>query len=201
MHLHFFKFKKLNFDYSILGRLIIFLRYDLYHGIRNLFIFFNIIWKYRPWNFDYNTGSILKKCIYLNYINIEKNGYEVDDTRIPKIRQMKTVVKLLDNLIKDRYIKLAELKYGELCLKDIKYQKIDTTSDDYKDMIDFNPEDRPNPEYHEIDDDESDEERIHNRKIFKYAQEIETRQWNKIWDIIKGDIECSNGTNAQSWWD
>jgi hypothetical protein len=36
------------------------------------------------------------------------------------------------------------------------------------------------------DREDTDEERIHNKKVFERAREIEDSEWNELWSIIQG---------------
>lgn len=74
---------------------------NLKYGLKNLRIFFKVIWNFRPWDYVYTlelfqAGLIeLMKCL--------ENGNEIDETRLPKIKNLRRTIDILDNIIKDKY--------------------------------------------------------------------------------------------------
>jgi hypothetical protein len=46
---------------------------------------------------------------------------------------------------------------------------------------------------HKLIDDESDEDREHNRKVYQRAREIEEKEWKELWKIVDKDL--------RGWWD
>jgi hypothetical protein len=75
----------------------------------------------------------------------------------------------------------------------------------------FEPvEDKPG--YSRLVDKDTDEEKIHNRKVFDRAREIERQEWDELFTILKGqdytkfdkDVDWDeqfDGSGIKGWWD
>ena len=54
-------------------------------------------------------------------------------------------------------------------------------------------------------DEDNEEQKQHNRKVFKRAHEIEEKEWKEIWDTLKGkkykEYKDYDGSDLRSWWD
>lgn len=114
-----FKVKDL-FDY---------IRYDIPSGVRNLFIWFPIIWKNREYDHFYFL-TLLKFKTSLIKKEFEKRYYFNEH----RIKELKIISLLIDRINKDEYtellIKNHEEKYGE---KDYHFNKIEDTK--YSEII------------------------------------------------------------------
>ncbi len=115
---------------------------------------------------------------------MKERGIEVSETREPKVKAMGRALELLKYKLDDNYVERAENELGSLT-------KWDWEVDENGVLLD-----RDTPE-----------QKKHNRKVFKRANEIEQKEWKELWDIIKGtkfskryDIEY-DGTDMRSWWD
>jgi hypothetical protein len=64
---------------------------------------------------------------------------------------------------------MAEKELGELILHDWEFEPVPDK-----------------PGYSRLVDNDTDEERIHNRKVFDRAHEIEEQEWNELFKILKG---------------
>jgi hypothetical protein len=114
----------------------------------------------------YRSIAIMEKGMH--------NGLEVRQNRDKKIQKMQRLMELLDNKIDDKYIELAEKELGyELVMKGFNFEEIDKT--------DGNGE-----KLYQMVDNETDEEKELNRKIYDKARELEEAQWAEIWEILKG---------------
>jgi hypothetical protein len=126
----------------------------------------------------------------------EHVGIEVKITRMKKVAKMKRAVEILNKLNEACYIEMAEKEIGDL----------------YMNPIEFEPcEDRPGS-YRLIDND-TPEEKAHNRKVYERAREIEDNEWKELWQIFKGqDLSKFNpdkkdwddwydGSGMKNWWD
>lgn len=150
--------------------------YNFKHGMRNLKRFFWVVWKHRGWDYQYNLDLLKRGMeVYLTYPN-----YEVDETRIPKEKDMKRVIQLIENLGKADYISVAEKELGELSKREIEFKKIDKSElDTSEDMYEW------------IDND-TKEEKEHRDKVYKLSDEIEQSEWKELFKLIE--------KNAQTWW-
>jgi hypothetical protein len=163
--------------------------------------FFKNIWRFRKplWNhywFDHHSSLTFLE-VSLTHIsdNVEKRGNEVDGPRLKKVAAMRRVVELIKNYNEDNYIDMAEKELGELILHDWEFEDVPDK-----------------PGFSQLVDNDTDEERVHNRKVFDRAREIEKQEWDELFVILKGqdytkfdeDIdwyEQFDGSGIKGWWD
>ena len=182
-----------------------FFRYDIPRFFRNLWYFKKILWQYGNWDFHYTLHFMLLTITQLREgVN---NGYEVEGSRNKKVAQMDRVIELLKNHVDDNFIEQAEKVHGELILHPWKTKPVEGK-----------------PDFVELIDQDTEEEKAHNSKVFELSHKLENEQWIELWDIIKGNQEndyknyCKklsidgekdensyekwfNGTDARGWWD
>jgi len=120
------------------------LPYQIKHGIKNLIIWFPVIWKDRWWD-HWFLYVVLRHKLHLMEKNIRKYGHHV--RHIEDADKIKKCVLLLDRLIKDDYheivYKYHDKKWGDGdfiftdstqypdCVKlDIKYENVKTKEDE-----------------------------------------------------------------------
>jgi len=127
---------------------------------------------------------------------IEHYGNEVDESRIKKVEKMKRAIQLIKNVRSDEYISQAESELGKI----------------------------KNSDWLWTEREDTEEESIHNKKIFEMAREIEDSEWKELWSIVQGqDVkeyrklydaqseeekrerelwnEWFDGSGMKSWWD
>lgn len=158
--------------------------------------FFKNIWKFRKglWNhywFDHHgTLRFLEIGLTDMADRIEKDGMEVDSSRLKKVAKMRRAVELIKNYNEDNYIEMAEKEIGELILRDWEFEDV---------------EDKPG--YSRLVDNDTEEEKEHNRKVFERAHEIEENEWNELFTILKGrpspefQMFLDKSENKESAWD
>lgn len=179
----FFKsLKKIEIRSRWYWNIIDFLRYDLPQGIKNLIFFFPEIWRFRSWDYSYQL-SILKKSLERLSNTLEFHGNEVEESRMKKVEKIKRAISILDNQANDNYMSLAEEKMG------------------YK----------VNTDYDIFSNNEPEEIKEANRKIFDLSNSMEQSEWEELWDIIKGeridfnldypDQNLGDGSDMRGWWD
>ena len=163
--------------------------------------FFKNIWKFRKalWNhywFDHR-GTLMFLETGLTHIsdNVEKYGIEIDEPRLKKVVAMRRAIQLIQNYNNDSYIDMAEKELGNLVLHGWEFEPV--------------PD---NPEYSQIVDKDTPEEKEHNSKVFARAREIEKQEWDELFTILKGqdytkfdkDIDWYkqfDGSGIKGWWD
>jgi len=173
--------------------------YDLFRY--DLPRFFKNIWRFRKplWNhywFDYNGSLEFMETSYTNMVdNIEKRGNEIDKTRLKKVQAMRRAIEILKNCREDNYLAMAEKELGDLIFNDWEF------------------EDLPDkPGFSRLVDNDTDEERVHNRKIFDRSNEIQEKEWSELFVILKGQDytkfdkeidwdEQFDGSGLRGWWD
>jgi hypothetical protein len=61
-------------------------------------------------------------------------------------------------------------------------------------------------------DNETEEEKAHNKKVYERASEIEEQEWNELFELLKGQdyknfnkeidwYKQFNGSGIKNWWD
>ena len=144
-----------------------FFRYDLPYFFKNICYFRKEMWKHRKWDYHYSLILFRKSLTMLRDVKI--NDHEIEDTKNKKILQMNRVIQILDNIIDDNYIEMAEKESN----KEIVYRGFE-----------FIPIE--NSEYFEMKDDLTESESESNRTIYTLSNTIGENEWNELWDILKG---------------
>lgn len=131
-----------------------FIRYDLLRGLKNFWFFRKEIWSFRPWDYTYQL-DLLKRSLEPLADCIEK-GMEIDETRLKKVDAIRRSITILENIIKDQYIDLAEKERG--------------TEVNVDHMFEEEPEDISRK----------------NRDIFDLAQKMEEEEWIELFHLLRG---------------
>ena len=160
-------------------------RYGIPSFIKNIWRFRRELWKHRWWDHDF-TLMILKRSLEIQEEGMRTKGWEEKHSLHKKLTRMKRVIELIQNQIDDNFIDKAEKELGQLYLSD------------------FGFEETENGMYALVDED-TEEQKEHNRKVFKRAHEIEEAEWKEIWDTLKGkkykEYKDYDGSDLRSWWD
>lgn len=134
-----------------------FFRRKLPYFLENIWFFRKELWDFRSWDYSYNL-DLFRRSLEKTVHTIEYHGSEVDESRLKKVEKMKRAIQLINNVRSDEYVKVAEKELGEL----------------------------KNSDWLWNDREDTDEERIHNKKVFERAREVEDSEWNELWSIIQG---------------
>lgn len=183
-----------------------FFRWDLWKFLSNVWKFRKELYEHSWWDYHF-TLHMLRRSVSIMEKGMHR-GLEVRVSRDKKIQKMQRLLELLDNKIEDKYIEIAETELGyELVTYPLEFEDIGNGLS-------------------RLLDTESDEEKAANRLIFDKSKEIEEREWNEIWEILKGqpiseyiDIvkekklnntynnqtdyynDWFDGTGLRGWWD
>lgn len=76
--------------------------YNFKHGIKNIWNFKKIVWEHRDWDYEYILRMQYFQLERLKNL-IDKYGNEVDESRIPKVKDMERCIELIKNIIDDEY--------------------------------------------------------------------------------------------------
>ena len=169
-------------------------RYDLPRFFKNVWTFRKALWSHY-WFDHHGTLKFLEIGLTNTSDTIEKYGHEVDGPRLKKVAAMRRAIELIKNYNEDNYIEMSEKELGELKLHDWEFEPV---------------EDEPG--YSRLVDKDTDEEKIHNRKVFDRAREIERQEWDELFTILKGqdytkfdkDVDWDeqfDGSGIKGWWD
>jgi hypothetical protein len=169
-------------------------RYDLPRFFKNIWTFRKALWNHY-WFDHHGTLKFLEIGLTNISDTVEKYGHEVDESRLKKVAAMRRAIELIKNYNEDNYIDMAEKELGELMLHDWEFEDVPDK-----------------PGFSQLVDNDTDEERVHNRKVFDRARELEKQEWDELFVILKGqdytkfdkDIdwyEQFDGSGIKGWWD
>lgn len=196
--------KKLAWHESKIYKFYSLFRYDIPHFFANIWRFRKVLWNHQWWDYQY-TLETLQTSIKIMEKGMH-DGHEVYESRGKKIEKMQRLIYLLQNKLDDNYIERAEKIHGEIKLRDWEFEEVEDTGS-----------------YRLIDND-TEEEKEHNKKVYDAAMEIESTEWKEIWSILQGqnheeyaalleddklkeerDDQLWNnwydGSGLQGWWD
>jgi hypothetical protein len=167
---------------------------DIPRFISNIWIYRRGLWNNYKWD---HHGSLLLFEIGLTELAtyIDVKGHEVDESRNKKIKVIRRVVELISNYNRDSYIEQAESELGKMIYRKWEFESI------------------PNqPNLSRVVDNYTEEEKIHNNKIFNRSYEIEKSEWDELFYLLKGQdyskfdsnmdwSEQFDGSGLKGWWD
>jgi len=146
---------------------------------------------------------MLHRSLIIMEKELSVKGIENWPHREKKIIKIRRAIQLLDNRLGDNYVEQAEKELGPLHLKPMDWEP--TENGNYK-----------------LIDNDTKEEREHNRRVFKLASTIDDREWRELWNIFKGQSMLDfkkytktlskeeqetawdnwfNGSDMRGWWD
>ncbi len=175
-----------------------FFRWDLPRFFKNIWRFRKELTHFGGWDW-HHTLSILKKSLQIQERSMSKNSNEVSETLNLKLYYMRRSIYLIDCILEEKFREMAETKLGTKTI--FKEFKFETTEGSDSKML--------------VWEDETDEEREINEKIFYEAAKIEKEVWSELFDILKGDVypidiytkfndksyeEFTNGRGLNTWW-
>lgn len=159
---------------------------DIPQFFKNIYRFRKELYKHRWWDYSF-TLMMLKRSLEIQAKGMEEKGSEVKESLDKKIFKMKRVIEILENKIEVNYLELAEKKLGLLYDWDF---------------------------FEDSEDNIKEEEKEHNKKIYKLAQKIENKDWKELWKILEGQDhnlynkekhgefeKWYNGSGITGWWD
>ena len=113
-------------------------------------------------------------------------GIEESVSLDKKLSKMRRAIELLNNKIDDNFIKRTEEIYGDAYLGELVFEETE------------------NGKYTLVDE-ETEEQKQHNKLIFKKAHELEQKEWKELWQIIEGkkykQYKDWDGSDLRGWWD
>ena len=134
-----------------------FFRRDLPYFLENIWFFRKELYAFRSWDYSYNL-DLFRRSLEKTVNTIEIYGHEVDESRFKKVAKIKRAIQLIENVRNDNYVDKAEKELGK----------------------------RLHVDWEWIDKEDTEEEKLHNKKIFERAREIEDSEWKELWSIIQG---------------
>ena len=169
-------------------------RYDLPRFFKNIWTFRKALWNHY-WFDHHGTLKFLEIGLTNISDTVEKYGHEVDESRLKKVAAMRRAIELIKNYNEDNYIDMSEKELGELMLHDWEFEDVPDK-----------------PGFSQLVDNDTEEERVHNRKVFDRAREIGEQEWSELFVILKGQdytkfdkdidwVKQFDGSGLRGWWD
>ena len=158
---------------------------DIPQFFKNIYLFRKELYKHRWWDYSF-TLMMLKRSLEIQVEGMEKQGWEVKDSLDKKISKIKRVIEILENRVEVNYLELAEKILGPLHDWDFLGN----------------------------DDNVTEEEKAHNKKVYALAEKIEKKDFKELWRILEGQDYKSydkekhgdfekwyDGSGILGWWD
>jgi len=165
--------KRLMWHESRVYKVYALFRYDIAHFLKNIWRFRKELWSHDWWDYRF-TLNMLERSLTIMEKGMSEKGMEVSESREPKVMKMRRALELLKNSREDNFIDRAEQELGELKLSEWQFELLENGN-------------------HKLIDDESEEDKEHNHKVYQRAREIEEKEWKELWKIVNGDL--------RGWWD
>ena len=165
--------KRLMWHESRVYKVYALFRYDIAHFLKNIWRFRKELWSHAWWDYRF-TLNMLERSLTIMEKGMSEKGMEVSETREPKVMKMRRALELLKNSRQDNFIDRAEQELGELKLSEWQFELLENGN-------------------HKLIDDESEQDKEHNHKVYQRAREIEEKEWKELWKIVNGDL--------RGWWD
>ena len=167
---------------------------DLKYNIKRSFKFFENVWLFRKalWSYDWydNSGILyfMKTCLKDMSSNIATKGIEVEEYKFKKVYKINRAIELLNNYLESNYIEIAEKELGKIPERKLEFERCPDK-----------------PEYYQLVDNRSEQEREFTRKVFNRSNEIEEQEWDELFEILKGKkfnaYYDQDGSGIKTWWD
>ena len=184
-----------------------FFRRDIGRFVKNVWRFRKALANHYWWD-HHGTVMFMETALTHMADNLEKRVMEVDESRLKKVSKMRRAIEIIKNYNESNYIEMAEAELGPI----------------YHHEWEFEPvPDKPG--YSQLVDNETPEEKRHNRKVYNRAREIEEQEWKELFTILHGQNHKEysklfkkarkegmrddrdlwnnwfNGTGLKGWWD
>ena len=183
-----------------------FLRYDIPRFFRNVWIFRKALYNHRWYSGHHTIFYFMETGISHIAENVDKRGNEIRESSSKKVEKMRRAVEILAHFRKEDFIELAEKELGiEVIIKDWEFE--DTGRGDGSVSL---------------VDNETKEEKKHNKKIYDKARELEASMFKELWKILEGQdyskfkktpegmdqnqscdhwLSQFDGSGIRGWWD
>jgi len=148
--------------------------YNIKLSVRMVYKFFYAIWWFRGSNYN-TTYEILLLCLKEHLISMEKDTFEIEESKKPKEIKLKRAIELLENKINDNY--------SERCGYDHDYDLVFVKNE----MKDENGE-----SLYELKSNASDEQNKKNDDALKNSRILEKKEWKEFTGILNDEMN--------KWW-
>jgi len=171
-----------------------FIRRDIPNFFKNIWRFRKVLLKHQWWDYHYTLEAMLTSFKLMEK-GLSENGIEEKTSLNKKLDKIRRVIHILESIINDEWISLAEEELGKMPPSTIRFEPM-----------------KENPKLFEMVDDDTEDIVEFRRKIYIRADEIENTYWNELWDTLRGqdykkfsrDIDWQDqfdGSGMRGWWD
>lgn len=186
--------KAINRRTSPLRKPYYFIKETLPNFFKNIWIFRKALAKYEWWDHHGVLMFIETGCLHMAK-HVEVKGLEIEESRFKKVAAMRRLAELIRNYNEDRYIEMAESELGDVILGNTRFVPVEDSE-----------------ELFTMEDDLTEDQNAHNRKVYNRADEIEAAEWEEIHHLLKGQDYCLfdkkisfekqfDGSGIKNWWD
>lgn len=183
-----------------------FFRYDIGRFLGNVWRFRKGLSQHYWWD-HHGMLMFMESALIHMSDRLEKDGLEVDESRLKKVEKIRRAVQIIQNYNNDLFIDMAEAELGELYFRGFDMNDFVETGE----TID-NPLGEKNEKTYYWVDRLSEEESEHNRKVYQRAREISDSEWIEFCEILKGQdyvkfdknidfYKQFDGSGLKGWWD
>ena len=110
----FFKsLKRLNRQQSWWYKTYELFRYKIPYFVENIWYFKKELWEHRSWDYIFSLMMLRRSLTKLAH-TLEFYGWEVDESRLKKVAEIKRAIYLIDRIREKSYVEAAEEELGEL---------------------------------------------------------------------------------------
>lgn len=148
--------------------------YNFKHGIKNIWQYRKQVWKQRPW--DYYSILEMQQFELKRLLKTLEKGYEIDETRLPKVAQIERCIELIQNILDDDSFDNTYLDRVGYDIMKIKHEFVPSDEEGFFEMKSDSP----------YSDEESD-------RMHKEGEELKKKEINELFNTIRDNFE--------TWWD
>jgi hypothetical protein len=152
---------------------------------KNIWKFRRELWDHRWWDYRF-TLEMFKKSIEIQEEGMRLKGWEEQSSKSLKLQKMTRAIEIINTILDEGWIERAEAIHGKMVDKPWKFEETENGS-------------------YVLVDEETEEEKKHNKLIFETAHKLHREEWDELWEIIKGkeykDYKNYDGSDLRGWWD
>lgn len=169
-----------------------FIRYDFPNGIKNIFFFWKVIWKFHSWDSSFQMKILarslepLAKCL--------ETGNEVEETRLKKVVKIKRAIEILNRYADSNYIEYAEKELGYEVDSSYLFEEVPTEIENANSAIFKLSDELENSEWNELWDIMKGQNHSEYVALVNKDQTKEERDLN-LWE------NWYDGSGMKHWWD
>lgn len=184
-----------------------FIRHDMPRFFKNIWIFRKALYSFRWYGGQHAVLPFMETAVTEIANKVESRGNEVKSSADKKIAKMRRASEIMKLFIADDFVELAEKELGKIVHHKWEFEPIEGKEG-----------------FSRLKDQDTEEEKEHNSKVFARAHEIEENLWKELWETLEGqdytkfekppvEIESDNdksyehwqeqfdGSGLRGWWD